>query len=162
MNTWSPLFSKIVDSSLWDEEDLVVKVFLTMLARKDSDHVVRANAYQIGKWARKSEVEAMKALEVLQSPDTKRIEPQPFEGRRVKKVVAGWLILNGQHYEDLMRRMNRRAYQAEWARSRRQRKKGNMLGGGGGGLPGEGLVKDEGNEGEVADRVNDEQRGGGQ
>jgi hypothetical protein len=78
----------------------------------------------------------------------------------VKKVEGGWLILNGQNYENLMRRMNRRAYQAEWARSRRQRKRGNMLGGEGGRLPGEGLVGDEGNEGEVADRVNDEQRKG--
>ena len=47
--TWSPLWSNIVYSSIWDEPDHVCKVFLTMLALKESDHTVRLNAYQLGK-----------------------------------------------------------------------------------------------------------------
>src|SRR5580704_18133792 len=105
MNTWAPVFSKIVDSSLWREDDYVVKVFLSMLAKKDADHVVRANAFMIGEWSKKTEKEALSALRVLASPDTNRIEPQPFDGRRIKKVDGGWLVLNGQFYEDLMRKV---------------------------------------------------------
>lgn len=123
MNTWSPLFSKIVDSSLWREEDLVVKIFLTLLAKKDFDHVVRATAFMIGEWAKKTEGEALEALRILSSPDTKRLEPQPFEGRRIEKVEGGWLILNGQYYEDLMRRENRREYKARKQKEYRDRKK---------------------------------------
>lgn len=119
MDTWCPIFSKIVDSSIWKESDLVVKVFLTMLAKKDSDDIVRANAYMIGEWAKKSEKEALEALAVLSSPDTKRIEPQPHEGRRIEKVSEGWLILNGEHYRQLMIGINERARKKRWAAMRR-------------------------------------------
>lgn len=110
MNTWAPLFSKIVDSSLWCEPDFVVKVFITMLAKKDADHIVRGSAFNIASWARKTEKEALEALRVLSSPDTRRLEPQPFEGRRIEKVPEGWLVLNGQAYQDMMRGLNRREY----------------------------------------------------
>ena len=129
MNTYAPLFSKIVDSSVWDESDLVVKVFLTMLARKDCDHVVRASAYIIGKWARKTEAEVLEAIKVLESPHTKRIEPQPFDGRRIERVEDGWLLLNGQHYEDMMRDANLKIYKARKAREYRALKRGTPLAG---------------------------------
>ena len=93
MDTFSPLFSKIVDSSLWEEEDYVVKVFLTMLALKDADHIVTQNAYALGRkcWPRdnKAEAKVLDALKILSSPDKKRLEPQPNEGRRIKKVEGG-------------------------------------------------------------------------
>jgi len=110
MNTWAPLFSKIVDSSLWCEPDFVVKVFITMLAKKDADHIVRGSAFNIASWARKTEKEVLEALRVLSSPDKRRLEPQPFEGRRIEKVDEGWLVLNGAAYQDLMRGVNRREY----------------------------------------------------
>lgn len=118
MKTWAPLWNGIVDSSIWDEPDYVVKIFLTMLAVKDSDHIVRLNAYQIGKKARKDEREVLDALKVLSSPDTKRIEKQEFDGRRIMAVEEGWLILNGQKYRDAvsleMKRARNRKAQAAW------------------------------------------------
>jgi len=113
MNTWAPLFSKIVDSSLWCEPDFVVKVFITMMAKKDADHIVRGSAFNIASWARKTEKETLEALRILSSPDTRRLEPQPFEGRRIERVEDGWLVLNGKAYQDLMRGINRRQYKAE-------------------------------------------------
>ncbi len=89
MDRYAPLFSMIVESSLWDEEDYVVKVFLTMLALKDCDHVVRSNAYRLSRLARKTEKEVLSALKVLSNPDKKREEPQEFEGRRIEKVDGG-------------------------------------------------------------------------
>lgn len=114
MNSWAPIFSKIVDSSLWREDDLVVKVFLTMLAKKDADDVVRGSAFMIGEWAKKTEEEALQALKVLSSPDTKRIEPQPFEGRRIGKVDDGWLILNARYYKGLVSKYVKKDYNREW------------------------------------------------
>lgn len=124
MDSWSPLFSKIVDSSLWFEPDFVVKVFLTMIAKKDSDHVVRGNAFIIGSWSKKTEAETLEALNILAAPDTRRIEPQPYGGRRIEKVEDGWKILNGQMYEDLMRKLNRRVYKARKEREAREKKRG--------------------------------------
>jgi hypothetical protein len=123
MNTWTPLFSKIVDSSVWAEPDNVVKVFLTMMALKDADQVVRYNAFAIAQRAHKTEGEVLDALKVLAAPDEKRIEPQPHEGRRIEKVEDGWLLLNGQYYEDLMRSINRRAYKAGKQREYRAKSK---------------------------------------
>lgn len=97
-DTWTPLWSKIVDSSIWSEPDNVRIVWITMLAKKDSDHVVRGTAYNIGKWANKSEAETLAALKVLASPDKRRVEKQPFDGRRIEKVEDGWLMLNGEEY----------------------------------------------------------------
>lgn len=124
MYTWTPLFSKIVDSSVWAEPDHVVKVFLTMMALKDADHVVRYNAFGLAQRAHKTEKEVLDALKILSSPDRTRIEPQPHDGRRIEKVEGvGWRILNGQHYEDLMRSVNRRAYKAAKAREYRLKEK---------------------------------------
>lgn len=123
MKTWAPLWSGIVTSSIWDEPDYVLKIFLTMMALKDSDHVVRLSAYQIGKFAKKGEAEVLEALKILSSPDTKRIEPQEYEGRRIQAVEEGWLILNGQKYRDMVRlemvrSKNRKAQAAYRARQK--------------------------------------------
>ena len=119
---YTPIFSKIVDSSLWGESDVVVKVFLTLLAKKDGDNVVRGNAYNIAQWAKKTEQEVLEALRVLSSPDTRRVEPQPFQGRRIEKVDEGWRLLNGEFYQNLMREVNRRAYKAQKQREYRARR----------------------------------------
>jgi len=119
MDTFAPLFQRIVDSSLWDEPDYVVKVFLTMLAKKDADHVVRGSAYNISKWSRKTEEEVIKALKVLSSPDKKRLEPQPHDGRRIQKVDDGWLVLNGAYYRKMAQEVAEKARKARWARENR-------------------------------------------
>lgn len=122
MEYYVPLFSKIVDSSLWCEPDFVVKVFLTMLAKKDRDGVVRGTAFNIAQWAKKTEAEVLESLKVLSSPDTKRLEPQPNDGRRIERVEDGWLILNAEYYQKLMQKANRQQYQRNWqANNRRNR-----------------------------------------
>ena len=124
MNRYSPLWSQVVDSSLWCEPDHVVKVFLTMIAKKDMDEIVRGSAFNISQWAKKTEEETLDALKILSSPDKKRLEPQPFEGRRIQKVPEGWLVLNGAYYRKMMGEAYRREYkrvkQAEY------RKKGKL------------------------------------
>ncbi len=118
MNTWAPIWSGIVNSSIWDEEDYVVKVFLTMLAVKDADHVVRFSAYQLGRLSRKTEKEVMSALDILSKPDKLRLEPQEYDGRRIERVSEGWMVLNGGKYKSLvqeeMRRTKQRKAQANW------------------------------------------------
>ena len=106
---------------MWDEPYHVRVLWVTMLAIKDFDHVVRKNEYQLHKRANMSLEEVGEALRVLSSPDTRRPD-QPFEGRRIDKVEDGYLILNGQHYEDQMSRVSRRFYLARKAREYRRKK----------------------------------------
>ena len=127
MDFYTPIFSKIVDSSLWSEPDFVVKIYLTMLAKKDRDQVVRGTAYNIASWAKKTEQEVLTALKILSSPDKRRLEPQPHEGRRIERVEDGWLILNGKYYQDLMGQVNRRAKKAQYEKNRRERLKSKPL-----------------------------------
>ncbi len=110
-------------SSLWDEPDWLVKIFVTMLALKDSDHIYRGNAYQLSRESRKSETEVLEALKILASPDTRRVEQQAFEGRRIKAVDDGWLVLNGELYRgmvsDEMKKARNRRAQAKFREKQR-------------------------------------------
>ena len=114
MNTWTPLWSGIVESSLWEESGDVVKVFMTLLARKDSDDICRLNAFNIHRICNIGEVEVLEILKVLASPDTRRIEKQEHDGRRIQAVDGGWFILNGQKYRDMVERERK---QARWRRA---------------------------------------------
>lgn len=123
MTTYTPLFSKIVDSSLWMEPPHVVKLFLTMLALKDADHVVRFNAYGLCRRSNLSETEVAEGLEILANPDRRRMEPQANDGRRIERVAEGYRILSGEFYQTLMRKVNRDAYKARKQREYRARER---------------------------------------
>lgn len=127
MNTFAPLFSNIVESSIWDEPYHVRVLWVTMLAIKDLDHVVRKNEYQLRKRANITEAELAEALKILTEPDLKR-PGQEFNGRRIERVEDGWLILNGQFYEEQMRKISRRFYKAR--KQREYRREASALGGG--------------------------------
>ena len=112
-----------MDSSIWLEDKNTRILFVTMLALKDRDHVVRHGAFELSRKANLTEAEVLESLKVLQSPDTKRLEPQEFEGRRIEKTEGGWLMLNGEKYrkamQDLYRKEYKRIKQAEY-RSREE------------------------------------------
>jgi hypothetical protein len=135
MNTFAPIFSSIVESSLWSEPDHVCKAFVTLVAVKDADHVARISAFALGRkcWSREapreSERKALDAIQILMRPDNSRLEPQPFEGRRIERRPDGYFIINGQHYQDLMREVASRARKAKWAREHRAKMKGKPLAG---------------------------------
>lgn len=118
MNTWSPLFSSVVESSLWDEPLHVRVLFMTLLALKEQDQVVRKNEYQLRRAANIEGVQVAEALKILSRPDRKRPN-QEHEGRRIKEVADGWLILNGELYEKQMRRVSK----AIWARKHRMKQR---------------------------------------
>lgn len=109
MNTWTPLWSGIVDSSLWEESGDVVKVFMTMMAAKDSDHICRLDAYRVAKKCHLDELQVLDILKILASPDKRRKSKQEFDGRRIKAVEDGWLILNGEKYRQMVSEEMRKA-----------------------------------------------------
>ena len=116
----------IVDSSIWDEPDYVFRVWIAMLALKDMDHVVRLTAYQLAsrmKWREGGEAKVLDAWKILSAPDTKRVEPQEFEGRRIKAVEEGWFMLNGDKYRDMVQLEMKRARNRKAQETFRQKTK---------------------------------------
>jgi hypothetical protein len=111
---WTPVMDSIVDSSLWMEPYFVRVLFVSMLAMKDRDMVVRRSAFAISRRANMTEQEVLDGIKILSEPDEKRAEPQPFEGRRIQKVEDGYLILNGAYYRRLISKEKRRADKTAW------------------------------------------------
>ena len=125
MSNWIPITGEIINSSLWDEEDWVIKIFFTMMAAKGAGDVWRGTAYALARASRKTEEDVLKAWKILSGPDRKRKEAQPHDGARIKKVKddlgEGWLIINAELYrkrmsEELKRYRNRKAQRAWRAR----------------------------------------------
>lgn len=121
-NTFAPIFTRMLDSSVWEEPLHVRVLWVAMLALKDHDHIVRFQDYQLSRRANLTFEMTKDALRILSSPDERRPD-QEFDGRRLQKVEDGWLILNGQLYEDEMRRLSRNVYQARKQREYREARK---------------------------------------
>ena len=121
MRRYVPLWSDLVESSVWREEpDHVRILWITMLCLQDGDHVVRKEPYALAFYANKTLQEVEDALRVLSSPDTHK-PGQPHEGRRILKVDDGWLIVNGEKYQNAMIKANKREYMRRYMRERKAR-----------------------------------------
>ena len=134
---WIPLFTSIVDSTLWEEPPHVRLMFLTMMFMKDpGDHIVREPLRRVAKVANLSEDKeeayrlAEEAIRILCEPDLRTRERQAYQGRRLKWVEGqGWLVLNGEYYEKLRKELGARIRKTQLQRKRREaKKKGPMPG----------------------------------
>jgi len=94
----------------------VVKVFLTLLAKKDADDVYHGTAYTLARQANKTEPEVLEALHVLAGPDCRRTEPQDFDDRKLQAVEGGWLVLNAQKYREIISKQMKRSVIGELQR----------------------------------------------
>lgn len=138
--SWIPIYSGIVDSSLWDLSDEEIKIFLTMLAEKGPGDIYTGSAYALARSARKTEAQVLAAWEVLSGPDKLRKEKQAHDGARIQEVEGGWLLINAAFYrkkmsDELKRYRNAKAQKA-W-RERQAMAKGGKRRTRGGPLPGE-------------------------
>lgn len=123
MKTWTPLYSSILNSTVWSESKEVRLLWITMLAMKDKDGFVESSLVGLAKQAGLTFDETKVAILVLESPDEKSTSMQEFEGRRVKQVEGGWMVLNHFKYRDEMSKMRQRVQQAEWQKKYREKKK---------------------------------------
>lgn len=94
-----------------------------MLAVKDRNYVVWGDSFKLAKRFNMREKEVITGLQILQSPDTRRIGPQEFEGRRIESVEGGWKLLNGEKYRNLISTPERRAKKAQWQANWRAKQK---------------------------------------
>jgi hypothetical protein len=122
MMGWSKLFSDIVCSSIWNEDDPTRIVWITILAIKGPNHIVRATVGGLAHQARVSLESCRMAINKLSSPDPDGMD-QPYEGRRIQEVEHGWLVLNGEKYKNRRDETYRKQYQAEWVKAKRIKQK---------------------------------------
>lgn len=122
MSGYTKLFSNILDSTIWGESKETRLVWITMLAMKNGDQVVEASIPGLARRAGVSSDECEQSLKRLLAPDPYS-RTKEHEGRRIKAVDGGWLILNGAAYRNRMSKDERREYKRIKAAEYRQNKK---------------------------------------
>lgn len=110
-------------SSVWDQNDKVRILWITMLALKDSQGKVNASITGLANSARMSIPDAEKALKVLMAPDPYS-RSKESQGKRVAECEGGWIILNFRKYRDMIGKYHRKEMQAEYQRTYRAKKNG--------------------------------------
>ena len=89
---FTKLFSSIVMSSIWSEDDKTRIMWVTMLAMADAQGHVEASVPGLAYTARVSLEDCERALGILSSPDPYS-RTKEAEGRRIRVVDGGWSIL---------------------------------------------------------------------
>lgn len=87
-NDFTLLWSRILDSSVWQEPDHIRLVWITMLAMKSREGVVSASVLGLANRARVSLTHCQEALDKFLKPDPYSSTPDK-EGRRIEAVPGG-------------------------------------------------------------------------
>lgn|SRR5262249_49110517 len=100
---FTKLDSGIIYSTLWWQSDSTLRVWIALLALADANGYVRASIPALAKICLKSDEETKQILHTFESPDPySRIKAH--EGRKIKTLEGGWLILNYRWYRGLTQR----------------------------------------------------------
>jgi hypothetical protein len=118
---WTKLFSSIVTSSIWCEDDPTLRVWVAMLATADAGGVVEGSIPGFANLARVTVEQMRAALVRLSSPDADSRTPD-HGGRRIEAIEGGWLILNYVRYRE--RGQEKEGSRAPYYRAYRARKRG--------------------------------------
>jgi hypothetical protein len=108
---YTKLFSSLIHSTIWREDDKTRILWVTMLAISDFDGRVEASIPGLADAARMEITECEAGLKVLMSPDPYS-RSQEYEGRRISEVDGGWIILNHAKYRD--KHVSRADYYRKW------------------------------------------------
>jgi hypothetical protein len=111
MTGFTKLFSSIVTSSVWCEDDKTRLVWITMLALANRDGIVEAALPGLANAARVSIEDCRTAIAKFESPDTDS-RSSAHEGRRAEKIEGGWRLLNYEFYRRKLSAEERREYKA--------------------------------------------------
>ncbi len=100
MISFTKLFSSIVTSSIWNEDDKTRIVWITMLALADKRGRIWASVGGLAHSARISMDDAKAAIEKLSSPDDDS-RTKTDEGRRIRQIDGGFEVINYSYYREL-------------------------------------------------------------
>ena len=122
MHGFTKLFSSILFSTVWLEPNHVRIMWITMLALSDKDGIINASIPGLAKAANLKISECKDALKRFQKPDEHSRTPDN-EGRRIKTVDGGWLLLNHAKYRGKLKEDKLREQNANRQRRFRERNK---------------------------------------
>lgn len=117
---YNKLFTKILDSSIWLEDQPTRLVWITFIAMMDQDGIVALSSIgNVANRARVSIDEADAAIHCLEHPDAFNPD-QDHEGRRIERIPGmGWTVLNAAKYRDIVKAETARAQNRERVRKHR-------------------------------------------
>jgi len=118
MAGYTKLFSSIITSSVWSEDDKTRIMWITMLAICDAAGHVDGAVPGLADVARMSIPDAEAAILKLESPDPYSRTPDN-DGRRIRKEIGGWRILNHGLFRERLSEDDRREYKRRWDRENR-------------------------------------------
>jgi hypothetical protein len=116
------LKSSIINSSIWNEDAETCKVWITMLAMRNKDGEIFASVGGLAHQARLSPQITRRSLDKFLSPDKDSASPE-HEGRRIKEIPGGWLLLNHERIKAEAAVASKNAYMAEYMKRKRKREK---------------------------------------
>lgn len=120
------LFTKLdhgfTSSSVWELPDFCLRVWLTILTKRDDDGLVEATSESLARIAIVEHEQCLKALEQFMAPD-KRSRNQDHEGRRLLPRPGGWYVVSHTKYLDKGSALDIKRRAADRQRKRRSRLK---------------------------------------
>lgn len=122
---FTKLFSSIITSSIWSEDDKTRIMWITMLASSDSQGFVTGSIPGMAAVARMSLEDAEKSIKALCKPDPYS-RSKEYDGRRLLECEDGWLIANYVKYRQPRDPEKRREQNREAKRRQRDREKKNQ------------------------------------
>ena len=100
---YTKLFSSIITSTIWTEDDCTRIVWITLLACADKNGEVQASIPGLARIAGVKVADAERAIQKFLSPD-KHSRTKDDEGRRLEVIDGGWALLNYQKYREMASR----------------------------------------------------------
>lgn len=101
---YNKLFTKILDSTIWLENDATRLVWITFLAVMDEDGFAALSSVgNVASRARVSPEDAEAAIRTLEGPDKLGLQ-QENQGKRIERVPYGWVVLNSKKYREFTNR----------------------------------------------------------
>ena len=116
MSGYTPLFTSIMTSSIWTEDDATRITWITLLFLADKDGKVEGSIPGLAQVAHVPVDACEAAIEKFKAPD-RYSRTKEYEGRRIIEIENGWLVLNHGKFRE--RAKSRAKYYQEW----RDRKK---------------------------------------
>jgi hypothetical protein len=125
LSLYNKLFTRILDGSIWLEDDATRIVWITLLAVMDENGFCPfASPANVAIRARVAPAVAIAALKKFESPDPLTPEAE-HEGRRIKRVPGGYMVLNAvKHREQVTREEIRRQTRERVQRLRDKKRDG--------------------------------------
>jgi hypothetical protein len=120
---YTKLFTSIITSTIWAEDDATRIVWITLLALADKNGEVQGSVPGIARMAAVSIESCRAAFVKFMSPDPDS-RTKDDEGRRVEEIEGGWVLLNHQKYRDMSSGEDRKvqaAIRQKRARQKRER-----------------------------------------